>query len=110
MQYLPYTGLTSFDVCLSACRLLAAIFVFHDPRNWALDTQVALDVVRAGGVLGAPYRDDFARPSSAGMSADNAPVELVFCNPDLIWTNDFPQPRLGQGAFREAFMAVCKVS
>ena len=80
---------------------IAAVFVFHDPRNWSLDIQLTLDVVRSRGVLGAPYAypADGARP----------PVELVFCNPDLLWTSDFPRPRLGQGAFREAFQAVYKV-
>jgi len=42
--------------------------------------------------------------------ADGAtPVELIFCNPDLLWRSEFPRPRLGQGAFREAFQAVFKV-
>ncbi|KAI9442660.1 HAD-like domain-containing protein [Lactarius indigo] len=61
---------------------ISAIFVFHDPRNWALDVQIMMDVVHA------------------------PPVELVFCNPDLQWRSEFPRPRLGQGAFREAFQAV----
>jgi len=34
------------------------------------------------------------------------PVELVFCNPDLIWKSDFNLPRLGQGSFKVAFQAV----
>ena len=80
---------------------ISAIFVFHDPRNWSLDIQLTLDVVRSRGVLGAPY----AYPADRAR----APVELVFCNPDLLWTSDFPRPRLGQGAFREAFQAVYKV-
>lgn len=33
----------------------------------------------------------------------------MFCNPDLIWRSDFDRPRLGQGAFKEAFQAVYKV-
>ena len=27
------------------------------------------------------------------------PVSLYFANPDLLWANEFPTPRLGQGAF-----------
>lgn len=73
-----------------------AVFVFHDPRNWALDVQVICDIIRSGGVIGGPYQDAVV------------PVELVFCNPDLIWRSDFDRPRLGQGAFREAFQAVFK--
>lgn len=34
---------------------------------------------------------------------------MVFCNPDLLWRAEFERPRLGQGAFKEAFQAVFKV-
>ncbi|RDX47110.1 HAD hydrolase [Lentinus brumalis] len=76
---------------------ISAIFVFHDPRNWSLDIQIALDVIRSRGIIGGPYLDT-PKPEK--------PIELVFCNPDLLWKSDFPQPRLGQGAFRLAFQAV----
>lgn len=61
-----------------------------------------VDVIRSRGLIGEPYLD-------APAAADQQPVELVFCNPDLLWKSDFPQSRLGQGAFREAFQAVYKV-
>lgn len=78
---------------------IGAIFVFHDPRNWALDIQVMCDVLRSGGVIGAPlYVSECAR----------RPVDLVFCNPDLVWKSEFDLPRLGQGGFKEAFQAVFK--
>ena len=77
---------------------IRAIFVFHDPRNWALDTQVICDVLLSGGIIGGPYKKA------------EKPIELVFCNPDLIWRSDFERPRLGQGGFKEAFQAVYKVS
>ncbi|KAH7920693.1 HAD-superfamily hydrolase [Leucogyrophana mollusca] len=76
----------------------AAIFVFHDPRNWALDIQVICDVIQSGGIVGGPYLSDHGR----------SPVDLVFCNPDLIWRSDFERPRLGQGAFKDAFQTVFK--
>jgi ribonucleotide monophosphatase NagD (HAD superfamily) len=79
--------------------------VFHDPRDWALDIQVMLDVIRARGVVGSPYL-----PHPMGEDVTNPPVELVFCNPDLIWRSDFEQPRLGQGAFKTAFQGVYKVT
>jgi ribonucleotide monophosphatase NagD (HAD superfamily) len=72
--------------------------VFHDPRDWALDVQVLCDVIQSHGIVGGPYQ--------SGAS----PVELVFCNPDLIWRSDFERPRLGQGAFKEAFQAVYKAT
>ncbi|TFK48616.1 HAD-superfamily hydrolase [Heliocybe sulcata] len=77
---------------------ISAVFVFHDPRNWALDVQVLCDVVQSGGVIGGPYL-----PIEEQLKSG---PELVFCNPDLLWRSDFERPRLGQGAFREAFSAV----
>lgn len=77
---------------------IAAIFVFHDPRNWALDIQVMCDVIQSGGIVGGPYVSKCARK----------PVDLVFCNPDLVWRSDFEHPRTGQGTFKEAFQAVFK--
>jgi ribonucleotide monophosphatase NagD (HAD superfamily) len=95
-----------------------AIFVFHDPRNWALDgmslhpsnpdiyqyclvVQIVCDIIQSGGLVNGP--DVHSVPQTG------EPVELVFCNPDLIWRSDFERPRLGQGAFKEAFQAVYKV-
>jgi len=60
--------------------------------------QILLDIVQCGGVIGGPY-----------IESNTNPIEVIFCNPDLIWKSEFPQPRLGQGAFREAFQAVYKV-
>jgi len=74
---------------------ISAILVFHDPRNWALDVQIMMDVIQSRGIIGS------SRPAGGAP-----PVELVFCNPDLQWRNEFHRPRLGQGAFREAFQAV----
>ena len=76
---------------------IRAVFVYHDPRNWALDTQVVCDVLQSGGIIGGPYKHD-----------NN--VELIFCNPDLIWRTEFDRPRIGQGGFRVAFQAVYKVT
>lgn len=71
-----------------------AIFVFHDPRNWALDIQIMCDVIQ--GFIGGSHETNHTRK----------PVDLVFCNPDIIWQSDFEAPRMGQGAFRVAFQAV----
>ncbi|KIY50389.1 HAD-superfamily hydrolase [Fistulina hepatica ATCC 64428] len=79
---------------------ISAVLVFHDPRDWALDVQVLCDIVQSGGIIGGPHL-----PRS-NQTAN--PVDIIFCNPDLIWRTDFPRPRLGQGAFREAFLAVYK--
>ncbi|KAI0797137.1 HAD-like domain-containing protein [Abortiporus biennis] len=74
-----------------------AIFVFYDPRNWSLDIQIICDTLMSGGIIGGPY-----------VKPWTTKIPLVFCNPDLIWRSDFDRPRLGQGAFREAFQAVFK--
>jgi ribonucleotide monophosphatase NagD (HAD superfamily) len=60
--------------------------------------QVACDVILAGGIIGGPYDYEL-----------NQKIELVFCNPDLVWKSEFSRPRLGQGAFKTAFQAVFKV-
>ncbi|KAJ6497823.1 HAD-like domain-containing protein [Mycena sanguinolenta] len=78
---------------------ISAIFVFHDPRNWALDAQVICDVIQSAGLIGGPY---------VPLEKQTNPIELVFCNPDLIWRSDFERPRLGQGAFKVAFQSVFK--
>lgn len=65
----------------------------------SLLVQIICDLIQSGGIVGAPY-----------VQQRSQPVELIFCNPDLLWRSDFPRPRLGQGAFKEAFQAVYKVA
>jgi HAD superfamily hydrolase (TIGR01456 family) len=77
---------------------ISAIFVFHDPRNWSLDIQIMCDVLQSGGIIGGPRHAD----------GNGKPIELIFCNPDLLWKSDFDIPRLGQGAFKTSFLAVYK--
>lgn len=59
------------------------------------------DIIQSGGMVSGPY----VHPELQTRE----PVEVFFCNPDLIWRSDFERPRLGQGAFKEAFQAVYKV-
>jgi len=83
-----------------------AIFVLHDPRNWSLDIQIMTDVLRSpNGVVGSEYVP-FSRKHSHSQSA----IQLAFCNPDLIWRNEYKIPRFGQGAFKEAFQAVFRAA
>ncbi|EPT04967.1 HAD hydrolase [Fomitopsis schrenkii] len=84
---------------------IAAVFVFHDPRDWALDIQILCDVFQSGGIIGGPYG---AGLTAAAQPGETQRPELIFCNPDLLWKSDFEQPRLGQGGFRIAFQAVYK--
>lgn len=88
---------------------ISSIFVFHDPRNWALDVQVMSDIIRSyPRGLGSSYHVA-GPPQNPGIDGRKG-VELFFCNPDLLWKAQHRVPRFGQGAFKEAFQAVFKVS
>lgn len=86
-----------------------AIFTFNDPRDWALDTQLILDLLLSHkGILGtiSPLNDNPTLPNR-GYQQDGQPP-LYFSNPDLFWAAKYHIPRLGQGGFREAFEGVWK--
>ncbi|KAI9778845.1 MAG: hypothetical protein M1816_003887 [Peltula sp. TS41687] len=86
---------------------IGAIFVFHDPRDWALDTQVILDALLSSqGIMGtiSANNDDATLPNR-GFQQDGQP-HIYFSNPDLWWAAQYHLPRLWQGAFREAFEGV----
>lgn len=84
-----------------------AIFVFHDPRDWALDTQIILDLLLSHkGFIGtlSPENGNADLPNR-GYQQDGQP-RLYFSNPDLWWASEYHLDRLGQGSFREAFEGV----
>ncbi|BFZ64636.1 hypothetical protein YB2330_005786 [Saitoella coloradoensis] len=66
-----------------------AIFVYHDPRDWGVDSQIILDLLLSKGGQQGTWSKTF----------DEGPP-IYFSNPDLIWANQYPIPRFGQGAFR----------
>lgn len=80
-----------------------AIFVFNDPRDWALDMQIVLDLLLSSqGILGTySARNHTAELPNRGFQHDGQPT-LYFSNPDLFWASQYHLPRLGQGGFREA--------
>ncbi|KAM0283515.1 hypothetical protein ACHAQH_002466 [Verticillium albo-atrum] len=84
-----------------------AMFVFNDPRDWALDVQLILDLLLSRqGILGT-YSDkngDASLPND-GWQQDGQPP-LILSNSDLLWSTGYHQPRLGQGAFQEAIAGV----
>lgn len=83
------------------------IFVFNDPRDWALDCQLLLDIMLSHqGLVGtySPLNGDTSRPNH-GYQSDGQP-EIYFSNPDLLWASAYPLSRLGQGGFREALEGV----
>ncbi|KAL8917360.1 MAG: hypothetical protein Q9208_007977 [Pyrenodesmia sp. 3 TL-2023] len=89
-----------------------AIFVFNDPRDWALDTQILLDVLLSNnGILGTSLSPS-PSPQSSSSSSFPPPHQqhhqppLYFSNPDLLFASSHPHPRLGQGGFIASFLGV----
>ncbi|KAI0113879.1 putative HAD superfamily hydrolase [Hypoxylon sp. NC0597] len=84
-----------------------AIFVFNDPRDWALDIQIILDLLMSrDGVLGTySPKNGRADLPNRGWQRDGQPP-LFFSNPDLFWSAAYKLPRLGQGAFQAAVAGV----
>ncbi|ORY92158.1 HAD hydrolase [Syncephalastrum racemosum] len=69
-----------------------AVLMFHDSRDWGRDLQIVMDVLYADqGRVGTQKQD---------CSVQDTP--LYFSNNDIIWSTDFPVPRIGQGAFKKA--------
>lgn len=84
-----------------------AIFIFNDPRDWALDIQIILDLLLSRlGILGtySAKNGDKLLPNN-GWQQDDQP-RLIFSNPDLFWAAAYHMPRLGQGGFRSALDGV----
>ncbi|KAI8626964.1 HAD-superfamily subfamily IIA hydrolase [Xylariaceae sp. FL1651] len=84
-----------------------AVFVFNDPRDWALDTQIILDLLLSrDGVLGTySMKNGRAELENYGWQADGQP-RLFFSNHDLFWSASYHLPRLGQGAFQAALAGI----
>ncbi|KAJ5920847.1 hypothetical protein N7466_009173 [Penicillium verhagenii] len=84
-----------------------AVFVFNDPRDWGLDTQVIMDILlsRQGHVGTLSEKNGQIDLPNHGYQQDGQP-HLYFSNPDLYWAAAYPLPRLGQGGFREALEGV----
>ncbi|GAA6046971.1 hypothetical protein JCM3770_003457 [Rhodotorula araucariae] len=77
----------------------AAILVMHDSLDAFRDLQLVCDLVRAkDGVFGTLKAPDDRSPQ----------IPVHFSNPDLLWGNEFPQARFGQGALQESIAAVYK--
>ncbi|SCZ89264.1 BZ3500_MvSof-1268-A1-R1_Chr1-1g01067 [Microbotryum saponariae] len=103
----PFQKLTDKEVAYAKADVdfskisFAAILVFHDSFNWGRDVQLICDVLSSShGVLGT------SKSTSEWESSPQLPVH--FSNPDLLWGNEFSQPRFGQGAFQESVAAVWK--
>lgn len=84
-----------------------AIMVFSDPRDWALDCQLLLDIMLSHkGIVGTySNRNGKKELDNHGYQSDGQPP-IYFSNPDLLWASAYPLSRLGQGGFREALCGV----
>lgn len=80
------------------------VLVFDDPRDWALDLQLLLDVAMSNcGELKTRRPKEPKEPN----------IPIWFANPDLLWPNGYGAtqtdksglPRLGLGGFRTLFEA-----
>ncbi|KAH8838589.1 hypothetical protein MCOR27_010004 [Pyricularia oryzae] len=80
-----------------------AVFIFNDPRDWALDIQIITDLLLShSGVLGT-YS---AANSVNGKWPEDKNPWLFYSNSDLLWASKHPLPRMGQGAFQAALAGV----
>ena len=92
---------------LEDCLKIDAMFVFNDPRDWAVDIQLITDLLMSQeGYIGtfSPRNGNDSLPGS-GWQGHGQP-ELYFSNADLFWSTGFHQPRFGQGAFQAAVAGV----
>lgn len=84
-----------------------AVFVFNDPRDWALDSQIILDLLLSKeGILGTySNKNGDTSLTNNGWQQDGQP-KLFFSNPDLFWATSYHMPRLGQGGFQASLQGV----
>jgi HAD superfamily hydrolase (TIGR01456 family) len=79
---------------------IRAVLVVHDSRDWGLEIQIISELLQAeGGILGT-RRDD--------LGVGKQDLEVIFCNPDLLFGSDYPTSRYGAGAFKSALKAIHK--
>lgn len=98
-----FEGSISESSDLSKHLRVATILVFHDPRDWALDAQIVVDLLLSQqGHLGTLSRKNgHSNLENRGYQQDGQPT-LWFSNADLFWASEYHLDRLGQGAFLRA--------
>ncbi|KAI1662615.1 HAD-superfamily hydrolase [Daldinia decipiens] len=86
---------------------ISAIMFWSSSRDLGLDLQIITDLLlSAGGFIGtkSPKNGDPSLPNN-GYQQDNQP-KLFFCNPDFLWSTEYHEPRLAQGAALAALKGV----
>src|SRR6056297_1122960 len=77
-------------------RGLTAVFILHDPVDWAPEIQVLCDVFEGGRLVGKDPAD----------SGKHSHIPVYSSNSDLVFSSGYAVPRLAQGAFLTAWEAV----
>ena len=98
--------LYSTDMAPSALKI-DQIFIWNDPRDWSLDTQLICDILTSHqGYLGtlSAKNGDKSLPNN-GWQQDGQP-DVWISNLDLVWKTEYPINRFGTGAFLEALKGV----
>lgn len=91
---------------LASSLQISAVLIFNDPRDWALDTQLIVDLLLShAGYLGTYSRLNGSSVSGGGWQGDGQP-RLFFSNADLVWSAEYHLPRFAQGAFQAAVAGV----
>ncbi|KAJ1557543.1 hypothetical protein HK405_015759, partial [Cladochytrium tenue] len=85
-----------------------AVLCFGGSVDWGQDIQVVCDVLlSSGGVLGRTTSTGGSSSNSSNVDATRRPhAPVYFSNDDMLFSNSFPTPRLGDGAFLAALRAV----
>lgn len=76
----------------------SAIFILHDPVDWAPEIQVLCDLLEEGKLSSGS--------SSSSNSAKKGHIPVYSSNSDLVYSSSHKVPRLAQGAFLAAWETV----
>lgn len=83
---------------------ISAIFILHDPNDWAPEIQVSLDVLRGGYPLGSGK----CAINGTITPLTHQAVPIYSSNPDLLFAGLYPVPRLAAGSYTVALKAMWK--
>lgn len=94
----PFRKVSEIEVMearnISVPRIIETVLVFDDSRDWGRDLQIMIDALTTrNGQLKT-------------FQTERQDVPIYFSNPDLLWSNEYPLPRFGQGALQIALKAL----
>lgn len=93
-------------VPLEECLKIDAVLVFNDPRDWAVDIQLVVDLMLSHRGYMGTYSAKNGRGEAGRRWQNDGQPALVFSNCDLLWSTGYHLSRFGQGAFRRAVSSV----